>query len=1114
MKMFYNCTLPWFGSTCQYSFDNKLSLSFGEIVRLNFITRIELSEDLPSSFNIGTCYRFLTNCQYKHALMCLDWREICDGKWDCSNGEDEEYCRILEINQCLDGNYRCHYSGECLPTTFVRDKRNNVECLDGTDETDYNIEQRNTFGALCYRVPTFRCEERTNRFPYSFQCGDGQYIPPEEFTRPDIFCNNGRHIQLVFSEKSSYLYIPQEIIAGISQPTLNSIIDILNRTLANSNTIYSLIFCASTNKECLSKWYFKVELFNVNPIFHFIYLPNSLIEDALFSEKPDFICFDKKSCPGLIQYATDIGLTNGLVCCRSTKITNESLSSKREVLEAMDKLFHRCVTTGNEESCSHSSLFHCPFSMKCISKHRLVNGISDCYYNEDEIFPACQLNDSQRFICKSEPNKCLSPITLQNGKNECKDKEDEMNEIQQNIFNGYIPMGLVCDGNKHILLSKANETDETNCQFWPCNNPYTRCNSYRNCDDSSDELNCPQMSYTLSDGQCLKTVSTDLFCEHTMHILEKYFQITILYTENNNSLYNMTDISTAKCFTVANCLSLRQVCQFFLNNLPTLYLCDVDNVKYCVWEHLYWISIIRTNICPFRLDVTDDAERTGMFLTSLQLGYFPSTSILWSNKTNSKIEKPTNIKPPKKSEENWYCNRGIVVRFNNVKTKKCLCPPSYFGDRCHLQNQRISLTLQFEYRTDIYMNTIFQIIIMLIDEQRQIIPYYEQITYVPKNDCGRKYNIYLLYPTKPKNLSANYSIHIDLYNKISLTYLASWHLSIPFQFLPVSRIASHLLLPNTLMTSKICPLSCGQHGHCIEYINKNFSYFCRCNRGYSGLLCDIQHHCSCSSDSICLSPSICICPLNKFGSKCYLNHSSCQINPCQNNGLCAPVDDRIGLDKFICLCKENFYGLTCEYYKNRIDIEFDNDEINLMPFIYVHFITINEIYDHQHTTALKKIRIGQNIITIYIRHAFHIVFIELIDHTYYLVVLREKFIESEHIRTKVISNHRCLKIHELMNITFLNSSFLHRVKYYPSLCQQNSNLMCFYDERHMCVCDVNRFSNCFTFNTSLSYNCRGENTCEHNGLCFQDNPTCPIQSVCACPECYYEYFHKSTIIYY
>ncbi|CAF3159232.1 unnamed protein product [Rotaria sp. Silwood2] len=114
----------------------------------------------------------------------------------------------------------------------------------------------------------------------------------------------------------------------------------------------------------------------------------------------------------------------------------------------------------------------------------------------------------------------------------------------------------------------------------------------------------------------------------------------------------------------------------------------------------------------------------------------------------------------------WYCNRGIHMLFENNKTTKCLCPPSYFGERCQWENQRISLTIQLIYRTSTFGMSVFQVIIMLIDEQRQITSYHEQITYVPKRDCKTKFNIYLLYPDQPKNSSANYSIHIDIFDKI------------------------------------------------------------------------------------------------------------------------------------------------------------------------------------------------------------------------------------------------------------------------------------------------------------------------------------------------------------
>ncbi|CAF4675885.1 unnamed protein product, partial [Rotaria sp. Silwood2] len=296
--------------------------------------------------------------------------------------------------------------------------------------------------------------------------------------------------------------------------------------------------------------------------------------------------------------------------------------------------------------------------MKCISKHRLLDGISDCYFGEDESFPTCQLNDSQRFICESERNKCLSPIALNNGNNDCKGKEDEITENELNILKGNIPFGLLCDNQNHPLLVESNETDETNCEHWPCNNPYVRCDSFRNCANGTDELNCPKLKCQSNDVQCPKTLLTNMFCIPLMILMEK-----------------------------------------------------------------------------------KESEKS--FLISLQLGNFPENSIILSHRDNFKIKKETVIKPQNNTKESWYCNRGVFVYFNDNKTKKCLCPPSYFGERCQWQNQRVSLTVQLVRRAHTYTIAVFQIIIMLINEQRQITSYHEQIMYSPKRDCGTKYNLYL-----------------------------------------------------------------------------------------------------------------------------------------------------------------------------------------------------------------------------------------------------------------------------------------------------------------------------------------------------------------------------------
>jgi hypothetical protein len=56
--------------------------------------------------------------------------------------------------------------------------------------------------------------------------------------------------------------------------------------------------------------------------------------------------------------------------------------------------------------------------------------------------------------------------------------------------------------------------------------------------------------------------------------------------------------------------------------------------------------------------------------------------------------------------------------------------------------------------------------------------------------------------------------------------------------------------------------------------------------------------------------------------------------------------------------------------------------------------------------------------------------------------------------------------------------------------------MCFYDIDLMCICDMDRFSNCFLFNHTMNNDCQGYNYC-------QNNETCPTKFSCICQNCFY-----------
>ena len=56
----------------------------------------------------------------------------------------------------------------------------------------------------------------------------------------------------------------------------------------------------------------------------------------------------------------------------------------------------------------------------------------------------------------------------------------------------------ICDGFQELLsnhdIQNQNETDETECEQWQCNNIYTHCDGIWNCPNGADEIGCDSSS--------------------------------------------------------------------------------------------------------------------------------------------------------------------------------------------------------------------------------------------------------------------------------------------------------------------------------------------------------------------------------------------------------------------------------------------------------------------------------------------------------------------------------------------------------------------------------------------------------------------------------------------
>ncbi|CAF1192557.1 unnamed protein product [Adineta steineri] len=1062
-EKFFNCTQPWFGSRCQYSFE----FNEDKLVENSFETA--LTDDIFD----GTCY-ILLECDRGGSSMCLDWREICDGRIDCLNGGvDEIQCFNLEINECNENEYRCH-NGLCIPKKFLEMDSYEAQCLDRSDYLAEPMCARFYFNFYLFECQEFICRPDQGKF----SCGDGQCV--EDYGQ----CKNNRHFALAqsVSVQGNLSYE-----CWISMVCLTKIMDKIENISCEQFIQSSKII------EQLKSCKFPLQ-FPVIPVLYghvrFLYHPKEIDNiNVTLSLKPDYICYDEQLCDFLTHT-----FRHGTLTCRSANqmgfIMNAELMTWKSIIDSIKPYFDGCITQYYQIIDSyHSSLYHCKDSSKYISKYRILDGISDCFLKDDEQALSelsCLLNQTSQFQC---PNK-----------KQCRSRffPTSICSFSIQINHDDIPFYKICDRIMDlpiVLIDGRNHSDETDCEDWQCNNIYTRCDGFRNCLNGHDEEHCMQPITLKHFFYCTSSQNYTQMCLPAGQVINQivacfgassdefqYFQTNRLHCSNDT-----------KCEDDQNPCNENQDCLRYDNYefcVDSLQLCNGYSFDNLIDMRDISCRIINTAYTYFSLD-------TALVYPTLQT--IPTYSIK-NRITDEKIELPI-----KKLAQLNVCNSGLYVYHRlgiNNYSSICFCPPNYYGDQCQYQNQRVSLTLALEA---VEQRIIYAIIVMLIenDNDQQEIHSYHQFTFVPLEHCGKFADLYLLYSKRGKDNSKNYSIRIDVFNKDSLTYLTSWHLTIPFVFLPVNRISAFLTIPiSGTFDPKNCTLQC-YNGTCMKYHNKE-RFFCQCNSGWSGAQCHIPIDCSmCASNSICIGSirnrSICVCPNGKFGSFCRLQ-LVCPTAFCKNNGRCTVIDQRMIDESYTCSCAEQFFGPRCENVKHRVDISLENIETPLYLLVYI-YTKISFERSPPRLVILRKITMFQTSVTVYSQALFQMVIVK-IDNRYYLAVSLRKFVSSN-IVTSISPTQRCVPIHELFPTELFSLPRIQRLKSYHIPCQHNFKLQCFVDESYMCLCTEERHSNCFPLEHQHTFDCQDNGYCENGGTCLRDRPMCFYNVLCICSDCFF-----------
>ena len=507
------------------------------------------------------------------------------GKQQCMNGIDEDHCEELEYNECEDNEYRCH-DGSCIDQEYWLDGE--FDCSDKSDEQDSDLKSLKR--RFCPLISSeFDCDEATDDI-YYFACGDGQFI--EDTIVGGYNCYNYRQV-MFFCE------FPWGYFEKHPKWTLD------NGHCVDKGWIQNNFTNLTESEQCIL--YLKCQLTRNGsdicddlikysyPLCHnrTIRYPSKSLFNPYVQTFYDLRNLDLTAEPNSILF-------NGSIKCMGHQVPYELHSSFIEwshfdYYRPLDILFcHRSRTMNNSspqinESCwiKSKNSFLCEKSTQCISKHRLENGIKDCFSGEDE------LDNQQSFLTNAHRLKCsngnsfkyISTTRIGDYHPDCEQFDDErIVQLKWNLFDHKCTKDNLkeCDIIKSYILSNTSLriTNETII-------PFRRyCDSTFHLSKGFDELNCKEWKCPRTHYQCLSGHCIPIEIFNSEHLewncpdasdSNAFFRLTNL-SEHNSQIVQQRNIEE-KISLLSNG-DIRTFHQPFLNicNYTKEYGCLLANV--------------------------------------------------------------------------------------------------------------------------------------------------------------------------------------------------------------------------------------------------------------------------------------------------------------------------------------------------------------------------------------------------------------------------------------------------------------------------------------------------------------------------------------------------------